>query len=888
MADQGQSRDIIRASEVSLALLGPVRLGDLGGRDLTPRSRKTRALLVIIALSRTPVSRARLSDLLWGDRGEEQARASLRQALYELRGLAEAGALTADRQSVCLGPKVLATDVAELEHLVASKDCDGLAEALGSVLWPLAADLDDVTPEFDDWLRDERARLATTLVQGSVAVAETTCEGSDGRAARCIADAVERIDPLSEDAVQTGLRADLAQGDRAAAMRRYQRFAERMLKELGIEPAPATRQLLDRACAPALPPPPPSPGPLISPAARATETRWPRSVILSALLLIALVIAAAIFLLRPAAAASPTVAVLPFENLARQDRSHLASGVSDEILNLLSRQSRIRVLGRFSAAELAGRDKSLESARRLGITHLVDGSVRSSGERVLVIVRLTRVADGAQLWSERYERRLGDIFAVQGDIAGSVATQLARSFGASPLQNTRPDVYDRYLAARQLVRDRREVTLDEADRLLREAIRLDPDYAPALAELAQVTMLRADHPTSYGSVPLGRARAEAALFARRAIRLDPNLGEAWAAMGFLHFSERRSEPFYRKAVQLSPQRPEFHRWRAQSLIALNRFDEAVDEYRRAVAIDPLWSLNSEHLASALFLVGREDEGRRAIARFLSLSTDERAKLQLRGALAEIDWQIGRHVRIFEQLATSYPHERQIRFELSSSLATLGERSRARAGSGADPIAAAVLTADWPRLAETVRGMGRDYWDYGAYLWHTGELLLASGHGDVIVQHYLTARPRLADGTLAMEAVARPETILALRQAGLMTDADRLQRFLRKHALGLPETGKIADERSFLLLMLAALDGDRPAVLDRLDRMSRSRPMALSSTPAMALRHEPLLGRFAGDPRFVAAEERIRTALNRERQVAGLQPISRAAYISDPKTLLTKN
>src|SRR4051812_15831288 len=113
MADQGQAGDLLWSSELTLELLGPVRLGNSAGDDLTPKARKTRALLAVLALSKGTVSRLRLTELLWGDRGEEQAKASLRQALYELRGLSGRGYLSADREGVSLGPKKLSTDLGQ-------------------------------------------------------------------------------------------------------------------------------------------------------------------------------------------------------------------------------------------------------------------------------------------------------------------------------------------------------------------------------------------------------------------------------------------------------------------------------------------------------------------------------------------------------------------------------------------------------------------------------------------------------------------------------------------------------------------------------------------------------------------------------------------------------
>ena len=115
MADEGKSRQDLWASEASLSLLGPIRLAGRNGEDLTPKARKTRALLAIEAMSRSPVPRARLTDHLWGDRAEEQAKASLRQALYEVRDLSSSGLLDVSREAVALGPKRLWSDVGSVE-----------------------------------------------------------------------------------------------------------------------------------------------------------------------------------------------------------------------------------------------------------------------------------------------------------------------------------------------------------------------------------------------------------------------------------------------------------------------------------------------------------------------------------------------------------------------------------------------------------------------------------------------------------------------------------------------------------------------------------------------------------------------------------------------------
>ena len=869
MADEGRSRQEIWASEASLTLLGSLRLIAKTGDDWTPKPRKTRALLAIVALAKGSVTRSRLTDLLWGDRGEAQAKASLRQALYELRDLSSSGLMTVSRDSVAIGPKRLWTDVNEVETV---GEPAALADVLEEAEWPPLCELDDVTPELDEWLRNERVRLSTLLVQKGVEAADNATLAGEPMLARRIADSLERIDPLDERAAQAGARADIALGDRAAAHRRIERLKKRLGDELGLEPSAETRALLAEPLASRAKPstaaaPAPSPAP--------PRRRWLLTAALMALLIAA---AAALYILRPgAAAAHPNVAVLPFEESGPKTQGYFATGVSDEILNLLSREKQIQVLGRVSAEEIAGRSNSLEIARNLGITHLLDGSVRTADNRVLLIVTLTRVSDGAQMWSERYERRLGDIFAVQGEVARTVASRLTRSFGRPATQATSPEVYDRYLAARQLVRERREVPLKEADRLLREAIALDARYAPAYAELSQVQMLLSDHPTNYGSRPLKEARAEAARLARKAIQLDPNLGDAYAAMGLLNIYDESALPYYRKAVELSPQRSDYHRWLGQSLWISNRFEEGLREYRRATELDPLWGLNYDHLTGALQFIGRSEEANRLLRRFLALSRDDRGKLQLLRSFANGENRLADNLRYSRILQERFGDERLMRFYLANAYGWLGERREAARFATFDPMAVAILSGDAAQVATEASALGTDYWDR-ANFWSSARYLLATGQARSLAGIYDRSKAAIQARELDVDTVAIPELILALRQVGRGSEADRLLAIYRANASKLPREGVGGAIRKVSEANVAELSGHSDEAVRLIDGISRQNPLSLNVIPTMSLLRNPVWAGVKADPRLAVADERLRAALNAERQKAGLPPIGRHVWV----------
>jgi DNA-binding SARP family transcriptional activator/TolB-like protein len=881
-------------SHVELRLAGEVALKRLDGEGAMIRTRKARALLALLGLNRNGLSRQRIVGLLWPDRAEEQARRSLRQAIYELRVVLGTEAVNAAQDVIALAAEAVDVDIGLAEAAAARGELVGLCERLAAMETPMLAGLDGVSEELDGWLRIERSHLVDRMGALGREAAEQALLKGNRDLSRKLVDQAFRLDPLDERTIRTAMRVDAAVGDQAQLHRRFREFERALADDWGAAPAEETRALYQSLrtsplrpvhCATVETLPPKVTAASEYSADVVPEVR-PRRLIpgIAALLALLLVAGAVLLYGRTRADAMPVIAVVPFTTLSPGSQ-YFASGIAEEVQDLLAHDGGVRVVGRFSASQFRASDDGLATARRLHVTHLLDGSVQSAGDRLRVIVRLMRVSDGALIWSDRYDRRVGDAFAVQSEIAAAVATRFARrpAERATRRPVPLPAVYDRYFAARALMRDRRAVPLAAAERALREAIAQQADYAPIHALLAQVLMLEAEHPVSYGTLPFEQARAEARQEAALAARLDPALGEAQAALGLLTYSNAASLPYYRRAVVLDPQRADFHRWLGQSLLATGQIEEALMELRRAVAVDPLWGLSYEHLIVALDQAGREGEVEAVARRFLSLSNNEYSRLQLSLTFAQIQGRLADGLRLGRRLAQLAPNDRQSRFKYASQLALLGEAKAARAVLDRDDwIGKLALAERGDPLADAVRAHAATFWEVGSGFWGVNDYLLASGHGRVLIElfdkrfgdvrHY---RPgEVAD---PMESAA---LVLAMRENGRAADAQALlfaqgtqiERDIRRRLAPRLILQKQA--------IFAALTGNRAGAFAALDRLSRNAPHLLLGIPFKPLDQMAAFRSLAGDPRLAAVDRRLRDVVDAERRKLGWPPLDTVPKAAD--------
>jgi TolB-like protein/Tfp pilus assembly protein PilF len=410
-----------------------------------------------------------------------------------------------------------------------------------------------------------------------------------------------------------------------------------------------------------------------------------------------------------------SVAVLPFVNMSETAEAELiADGVTEELINALARLPELKVVSRTSVFSLKGtRADVREIGRTLDVETLVEGSVRRAGNRLRVTAKLVAAEDGYHLWSQNYDREMTDVFALQDDIARSIAGVLQAKLSPTDRMIVAPtrdlEAYEHHLKGRELSTVWTSESLSKAISSFHRAIALDPRFTPAYAGLAEAYSL-VDHTSPPRLFTDEEAYGRAVAAARKALEIDADSAEAHAALGhiFLHqgsFAE--SERHLRRAIELNPNSASAHQWYGLLLVHTNRPIEGGRHARKAEALDPLspqihylvtvtlshagefdaaieasrkgLEIAPDHvgllrsLARSYALAGRHQEAERAVqeaARRLGGSPDSEATYALVLALAN---RRSESLSVLERVAESTPSERRL---MAMAYAALGENDRA--------------------------------------------------------------------------------------------------------------------------------------------------------------------------------------------------------------------
>lgn len=330
-----------------------------------------------------------------------------------------------------------------------------------------------------------------------------------------------------------------------------------------------------------------------------------------------------------------TIAVLPFVNMSEDaGNEYFADGLSEELLNMLVKVPDLRVAARTSSFSFKGKDVTIaEIADELNVAHVLEGSVRKSGDRVRITAQLIHAEDGFHLWSETYDRTLEDIFATQDEIAGAVTEALKVSLmGATlPSRETRTEVYELYLQGLHALNQQSSLGFEQAGTLLREAVALDPEYAPAWGLLAIVYLYQSNYSAADFDAGMEKARKANA----RALELDPDLAVARMGLGYYQgyyeWDWKGAEKSYARALHVEPGRAGVLNGVATYHTFVGEFDRAIELREKAYRLDPLGTAGYLFSLSYNYATtGQTDKAVAAIQELMELHPDPDS---LRGLLA---------------------------------------------------------------------------------------------------------------------------------------------------------------------------------------------------------------------------------------------------------------
>ncbi|MGH7481999.1 MAG: BTAD domain-containing putative transcriptional regulator, partial [Longimicrobiales bacterium] len=629
----------------SLKLFGGASLTGPDG-PLTGRAaqRHRLALLALLAGARAGRTRDSLVAFLWPESGIERARHSLSDSVYRLNRALGGSAILAEGDALRLNDAVISSDVASFDDaLEAGAPEDAVRMYAGPFLdgfhVPDAA-------EFERWADSERDRLFRRYAAALESVAEARVERGDLTGAVAALRRLAAADPYNARVTLRLMETLAGAGNRGGALQHSRDYAARLREEFGTEPEPEVVALADRLTSA-----PPAVQPALASGARPSRRDSGRAHELRAGEVVRLrrpslrmLLGAALLVVIPAGTwligASLTdpvertgslagIAVLPFDDLSADGANqYFADGVTEDVLASLAGIADLRVIASPSVMRYRDTGKSIaDVADELGVTYVLEGSVRREGERVRITAQLLDATAGAQLWAHSYDRQVEDIFAVQAEIATVIADALEAEITPAAARRIEraPTVdlvaYELYLRAREYARRYDSDAHDRAVDFLRRAIRRDPDFALAHAGLARAYVVDV---WNYGADAawVDSAVAEA----ERALRIEPDLADAHHALGGArmaagHYAEAAAS--LERALELKP-----NDYRAVNNLGIvffltGRTDRAIRLWWRATRSDPAYAfLYRSNLTEGYQQIGLLAEAEASAAAALALAPDD--------------------------------------------------------------------------------------------------------------------------------------------------------------------------------------------------------------------------------------------------------------------------
>ena len=596
--------------------------------------------------------------------------------------------------------------------------------------------------------------------------------------------------------------------------------------------------------------------------------RWQAAAALALLLSFA---AAALFLLRPAAdERKPIVAVLPFRSLDARDES-LVAGIWEDTRQAIGRNPQLVVLGPNTSQELAGKQPS--SLKRAA-NYLVEASVRTAGDRIRVSTDLVRTSDGVQLWSQDFDGKADDVFALQSEIAteieGRIRGRLAKKGGVRPEHiATTGELYALYSDARVKIGKEDAELYASAQDELRDVIRRDPNFAPAWASLATLYKLM---PASVGDQGFDPADAEK--FARKAIDLAPNLAAAHAALALaLGLDGPVSRAEAQRAVELDPNDYESLMWLGRMYLNEGQNREALDASSQAAQIEPffypavmteyyvLGALGDDEAIHKLAQHERELGARHVAAALEMQLANSKGDLVRAAQIGLADWKTGGEGRS------------NVGYILWPILLQLGHPDEAWKVAPL-PDFGPYLWANDPKgldMVEAHHFPRRRLFSRTPIVAYIGRVYLLSGRGETFANMYLSLRPgefeQLADD--GGFVICAPTIGVALKGSGHAAEAEQLLAAAERAVAKQMQDGDPAAQAN--LARIYAVENRRAEAVSLLAAAVTRGWLPDTRYLLNDLHLDPALAGLRGDPGFERSRDQILARLKRYHDELG--PIS---------------
>ncbi len=543
-----------------------------------------------------------------------------------------------------------------------------------------------------------------------------------------------------------------------------------------------------------------------------------------------------------------SIAVMPFENRSEDKaNAYFADGIQDEILTRLSKIADLKVISRTSTEHYKSAPENLpEIAKQLGVAHIVEGSVQKSGDAVRVNVQLIKAANDSHLWADTFDRKLTDIFAVESEVAKTIAEQLQAKLTGQEEQviaaksTDDPDAYDAYLRGLAYVRKTARSSANDvaAQKYLREAVRLDPKFALSWALLSFVDA------TGYISLslqPTTELREEARQAAETALNLQPNLGEALIANGYYHYACLKdydtAERYFEQTRQLLPNSSLIPQSMAYLLRRKGRWDRSEAYFNDAERLDPRnVGLFTQHALSYIAL-RRFPDALRKLDQVLNMTPDDPYPVALKASIAQLEGDLPRAAALLAPLRPNAESTQVL--ETQAYQAILERRT------------ASIV----PRLKEILAHPDP------ALGYNIGDLRFYLGWAQEVAGDHAAAQESWRQARSELEPLFKEQpgnylliSALALSDIGLGDKAAALTLAESAMAGNPIEKDAVIGARPLEILSRVAAQTGEPdraiAAIQKLLSIPYSGPMTrqLPLTPAL-LRLDPMFDQLRNDPRF---------------------------------------